>query len=424
MLARVLSGAVDRMQPATKIIGAGSLLLLLLTNTLVAQEIQFWFPPAGGDATVLNWLIQEKVPEFEREHPGIKVSVSLFAGSWQDVITTAHAAGAAPDAFFTWGRGPDEFKAWGMLAPLESYVSRWGDASDYVPSAWAANTFADGPYAIPWSIQGRAMVAHSRLMEEVGLPPAIPTTWDEFDVAARRLTKVQDGRLAQIGYNRIDHHQMYVWIHTFGGELFTPDNSQAAVNSPQAVAALTRLVELHQVLTAEAEPQALNFNNQTVGMALSEPGVVANLYSADPEIGQELIVGPAPQVQRHATRVYVPSLAIWAGSPHKDAAWAWIAFLQRPENLIAYNAMRGRLPPRLSTLTPETFAATPQYIEFANTYVRYGIPHRFPPVEGERLFAAMTAGLNAAYSGEKSPQEALDQVAHEWNVLLQRFTER
>ncbi|HEX6970689.1 MAG TPA: sugar ABC transporter substrate-binding protein [Limnochordia bacterium] len=393
----------------------------LLPSAARAATVQFWFPT--WNAAVQAWLQETAIPSFEAEHPGVNIEVVL--GSWSDYenkLLVAFAAGTFPDVYLIPAEGPRRHARQGWATPLDPYLSRWGETADYLPVALAAARVDGRQYGLPWSIQGASLILRKSVALEAGLDDVVPATWDAFRVAAQRMTQIEGGTVSRVGYQMPWDQPFMNWVHAAGGELFSSDFRRAVIDSPPAEAALSYLVGLRQLVQPSGMPVArLDFAAGTVGMREAEPTYLGTLRLSSPDVIDDIAVGVTPRGERHAVRVYVPNLAIGSQSRQKDLAWAWLAYLQRPDNLLTYNALFGRLSPRRSHLQATYLDELPPLRDFLNVYAMHGIPHVWPAASS---FAYMRQPLReqlaAALAGDVSPRQALAEVARAWQVELDK----
>jgi ABC-type glycerol-3-phosphate transport system substrate-binding protein len=244
-----------------------------------------------------------------------------------------------------------------------------------------------------------------------------------FATAARRMSRFEGDRVTQIGYNCPSDQQFLNWVHSNGGDLFTPDFRTAIINSQPAVEALTFLTELLQAVKPPSFSSVpVDFINRTVALKEEEPTFFGNLQQRAPEQISDFAVGPPPRRVKHVVRVYVPNLAIGSQTKQPDLAWKWIEYLSRSENVVTYNSLLGRLSPRLSHLSHRYLREIPQRAEILQIYSQYGIPHAaWPPQEFALMRTVLQQNLTRAYDGTISPQQALNEVARSWQVELDKI---
>jgi multiple sugar transport system substrate-binding protein len=155
-----------------------------------AATIKVAYQLFGGNTQNDQWLKRSKA-EFEKANPGAHVQLVPIQASENDYYTKLdvmqRSPSTAPDVVYE-----DTFlinsdvKA-GYLRPLDGYVGKWGDWSQFYPSATRAATGADGKiYGVPTGTDTRALWYNRTLFQKAGIPvPWKPRTWNDVLDAAR-----------------------------------------------------------------------------------------------------------------------------------------------------------------------------------------------------------------------------------------------
>jgi multiple sugar transport system substrate-binding protein len=153
------------------------------------KTLTVWMP--GNNQTEIDLVTDTIVPAFEKE-TGATVEVTYV--DWADISTklnSAFAAGTAPDLF---GHGPAaaaDFVANDRILNLDDYVADLDQADrDDLATALAGGTVDGSQYLMPLSLQGYLVMYDADAFTAAGLDPdAPPTTWEELQDAARKLTE-------------------------------------------------------------------------------------------------------------------------------------------------------------------------------------------------------------------------------------------
>jgi multiple sugar transport system substrate-binding protein len=156
------------------------LALLLAACTAPAEqgtELRFWVVGREGEV-----LVSSLLPEFEREHPDIRVRVQTLPWTAAHAkLLTAFASDALPDVFQLGNTWLPEFAAIGALAPLDTRLSAsktmWAD--DYFPGILDTNRIDGTLYGVPWNVDTRLLYYRTDVLAELGFD-APPQTWDEW----------------------------------------------------------------------------------------------------------------------------------------------------------------------------------------------------------------------------------------------------
>ncbi|TWF77631.1 multiple sugar transport system substrate-binding protein [Pseudonocardia hierapolitana] len=142
-----------------------------------------------GPLTLWTWVpnIQAAVDLYEQSHPGVDVQVSNVGQGdehYTQLRTVLSAGTGAPDAVQM------EFKNIPAFTLTESLVdlTQYGAAdveNRFLPSAWQQVKFGDGIYGIPQDTGPMIMLYRPDIFDGLGIP--VPTTWDEYIEAGRKI---------------------------------------------------------------------------------------------------------------------------------------------------------------------------------------------------------------------------------------------
>jgi multiple sugar transport system substrate-binding protein len=152
----------------------------------------------GGDSTapsgrvtltLWSWVpdLQQQVDMFQTAHPNIKVNlVNAGQGSaeYTKLRTALTAGSGAPDVAQVEFQLIPSFRVTGDLIDIAKYGAD-KLKSDYVDWAWAQVTDGGAVYAVPWDSGPMGLLYREDILKQHNI--AVPTTWDEFAVAARKL---------------------------------------------------------------------------------------------------------------------------------------------------------------------------------------------------------------------------------------------
>jgi len=104
-----------------------------------ARTLQFWTIGREGEA------VEKLLPEFEREHPGLHVSVQqLPLTAAHQKLLTAYAGNSTPDITQLGNTWVPELVALDAIEPLDARVagSKVVDRNDYFAAIWSTNVTA------------------------------------------------------------------------------------------------------------------------------------------------------------------------------------------------------------------------------------------------------------------------------------------
>src|SRR5260370_1084712 len=107
------------------------------------------------------------------------------------------------------------------LDDLVDEVKKNGQYNDYLPGVFAPMLYKGHTITWPWAIDIRIPFYRTDLFQQAGVQ--VPTTWDEWRAAAKKLSgNVKDGIVDSGADNLTEHMLETLMINNCGG-VFTPD---------------------------------------------------------------------------------------------------------------------------------------------------------------------------------------------------------
>ena len=306
---------------------------------------------------------------------------------------------------------------------------------DFIPSLYDAFTLYRGRrWALPYDGDTHVLFYRKSLFARHRLSP--PETWEDYLNAARTITEQEKAR-GIYGTAIMAPRNPMIIVSSFmnrlgsvGGTLYDP-RTGPAVNSPEAVWALTAMIEqsryaLPTPMETDWEVSRDAFLSGRVGMVeqWTDIGVMAQ------DASQSLIQNDWGVVRmprgsgnkgRHCAALNAGfSLGISAKAPDPETALAYLLFASRPDITLRLNLINGGIDPvRLSVLydkayldfAPELAPAVQSAMRNASAWPR--LPQAI------RLLEILTDYRIRALEGQMSPQEALDHAQSQWRQTLE-----
>lgn len=323
---------------------AGTMLTAVGAN---AENVTFWYHFDNADNPM-----SDLVARFEAENPGITVTAENVPwNSYYDQLYTALAAGTGPDAALVKLNALPRLLEMEALEPLDARLDAWAGKAEIQDNLLNLTAAADGGhYYLPVQYVVLYLYYRTDMFAELGLTP--PTTCDEFQAAAKALTRDTngDGQTDVYGFGfrggkgGHDHWASLVLSRQgvgFGkGEL----TGAAGVAGTQFV---LDLFQKDKVFPPSAPNDGFKeiigaFQNGTTAMTIHHIGSSADMVKA---LGDKVSAVPVPECGGGRwTSFGDESTAIFATAEDKDAAWKWISFLSSPGNNAAFNIATGQLP--------------------------------------------------------------------------------
>lgn len=312
----------------------------------------------------------------------------------------------------------------------------------------------DGQHYIwPWNNSnngmGSTLLLNSDIFKERGVElPAEPYrnwTIDEFLDKAQKLTFDRDGDgttdVYAITLAAQDTENMLAWLYRFGAHLLNEDATEFVLNSPEGVEALQFMVDLVQKYHVAPEGAGGLGVYDTIDNL--HQGRTAMGYGGIYEIGRigrylnegklenpiSVVIAPYPQDPEVGPVAYQTSggfLVFNQDDPYRqEMAMELARFITNPENTALLEDLL-YVTARKSVNEQLTFASTQAYTEDiqkqVDVYVEaisHGVPYYGPSsVDVTPAIDFLTSALQAAFSQQMTPQEALDMFVSEANRVV------
>ncbi|PSL03157.1 carbohydrate ABC transporter substrate-binding protein (CUT1 family) [Haloactinopolyspora alba] len=364
-------------------------------------------------------LEEELLPKFYEQYPDVSVSVDYTTyGTLNEKLTTAVASGLVPDVMMMGVGWIEGFADKGVLRELSEFgITGESLKESYTEQIVQAGMYDGGVYAVPIMLDTRFAVARKDILAEAGFDKP-PSSWEELREYAIALTERDaDGTLTRAGFDMLSHdlRQMFeVFLFSSGASLFNDDVTEPTFNSPEAVEALqfmTDLINEHKVEDvgfSSTDAQVHPLINGRAAMGLAHNNLWLQVQESAPELADQLVPflinGEQPGMFFGGTLATVS-----ANSEHPEAAAALLEFLSSPEAALAANEQRGNVP-ALTELLDSEYVRQNKMVQFAMENLEHaqneGGPPQWLEIRGE-----FTPAIEAALLGEKTPQQALDDLA-------------
>jgi ABC-type glycerol-3-phosphate transport system substrate-binding protein len=231
---------------------------------------------------------------------------------------------------------------------------------DFRPGAWAYGVWGEARYGLPWNASTPVLYYNADVLRAAGIAP--PSNWQEFEAAARTLTRRNVQGAMLVG----DAWLFEAMVLSRGGQLATPDGAPT-LDSPEAIAALEMLQRLGRDRAlayygaAEGTPAMLSFvrarNLLTFASIANWPDV--RRFSLLFDLAAAPIpLEPGGQVPLGGAQLVVLATAT---AEERSAAFDFWAFLMEPEHEARWIEATYYVPLRRSTeaLLVDFYAADP-----------------------------------------------------------------
>ncbi|MGC9384306.1 MAG: ABC transporter substrate-binding protein [Kosmotogaceae bacterium] len=318
-------------------------------------EITLWFHSGRGEERdVLN----DQVKRFNEMQDEVLIkAVQLPEGSYNDQVNSAALAGDLPDILDLDGPFIANYAWAGYLMPLEDFVPE-DMKEDFLPSIIDQGTYDGHLYALGTFDSGLAFWGNKKYLEKVGarIPESVDDAWTfiEFMDIVKKLQELDEVKYAldfklNYGVGEWYTYGFSPFFQAFGADLIDRTDFMSAegvLNGPEALAAAAWFQSLFQRGFANQNPPG---DNEFISGAAALSWVghwVYNQYTN--ELGDDLVLIPAPKFFKQATGMGSWAWSITSNCDNPEAAWKFLSFILRPEEILKMTNANGAVPSRQS----------------------------------------------------------------------------
>ena len=382
--------------------------------------INFWHHYSAQSAEN-ETLMNDLIPKFESENPGIKVNaVSHEWAELHDKILVSASSQSLPDVARLDIAWLPEFQQMGVLVALDQEMPDFSEvAGTLLDSALSTANIGGSYYALPLNTNSKILFYNTAMLEAAGVE--VPTTMDEWVEAVRKLSGTNANGQQIWGWNEpaLSGWNICPFIWSFGGSLTNEEQTVATgyINSPETVKAVETFAMLVQegALTGFNSgdiPMTDGFGTGRYAMMLEGPWKTAELAGAYPDVAYGTAYMPAGEGG---------SISVLGGediamfnTANREAAWKFMQFMTG-EYAETAMAKCGQIPVNKAALESDTVknADYAPFIQAIETAKARPTVAAWSEMDNE-LTNAMTAVVN----GEKTAQEAMDELAVAFDELL------
>ena len=382
--------------------------------------INFWHHYSAQSAEN-ETLMNDLIPKFESENPGIKVNaVSHEWAELHDKILVSASSQSLPDVARLDIAWLPEFEQMGVLVALDQEMPDFAEvAGALLDSALSTANIGGSYYALPLNTNSKILFYNTAMLEAAGVE--VPTTMDEWVEAVRKLSGTNANGQQIWGWNEpaLSGWNICPFIWSFGGSLTNEEQTVATgyINSPETVKAVETFAMLVQegALTGFNSgdiPMTDGFGTGRYAMMLEGPWKTAELAGAYPDVAYGTAYMPAGEGG---------SISVLGGediamfnTANREASWKFMQFMTG-EYAETAMAKCGQIPVNKAALESDTVknADYAPFIQAIETAKARPTVAAWSEMDNE-LTNAMTAVVN----GEKTAQEAMDELAVVFDELL------
>lgn len=389
----------------------------------VSGTVTFWHA-YSADSPELKTLDQVLIPEFEKDHPGVKVeSVPIPYDNLHQKLVTAVAGNALPDVVRSDIIWVPELADLGVLVPLDQEMPDFQQYADQMyKGPLATNKWKDHYYGLPLDTNTRVLMYNEKSLAKAGISKP-PATFDELMKDAPALKAAGSFAFAD---NDTKGWNVLPWIWSAGGSVTDENITKATgfLNSPASVKGVQLLVDLYKqkaipdlILGAEGGTATSDgLPAGTYATTLDGPWMYPIFEKQYPDF--KLKTAPVPAGDGGSISVVGgESVVLTKSSDNKPAAAEFMRFLVSKEAQMEM-AKVGQMPV-LSSLGDELPKIHDYYAPFVKQ-IENAKP-RTPSPAWPKIEEVLRSQVQLALRGEQSAQQSLDKAAGEIDKLLARY---
>ena len=383
-------------------------------------EVVFWGMGREGE------VVAELVPAFEAEHPGIRVRVQQIPWSAaHEKLLTAYVGGSVPDVAQLGNTWVPELAALDALTPLDDLVAATPglDSADVFRGIWDTNVVGGTLYGLPWYVDTRLLFYRESALAAAGAA-APPETWAAWRATMARISEPDAGRYAL--FAPLNEWTLPVVLGMQAGSSLLRDGDRYGdFRGPAFRRAFAFLQSLYRDgLAVPPSAQSTNlyqeFARGDFAMVVTGPWNLGEFRARLPDSLQaDWATAPLPGPDGPgASTAGGSSLVVFRGAEQPEAAWAFAAYLARPDVQATFYEKTGSLPARISAWRLAGLEADPRTRAFA-AQLRRAQPTPAIP-EWERVATLVMRYAEAAARGALTEDEALAALDRDVDALLEK----
>ncbi|MEU1009524.1 extracellular solute-binding protein [Streptomyces sp. NPDC005890] len=290
------------------------------------------------------------VKEYEKQHSGVKIEVSVY--SWNDVdrkVKEMADAGHAPDLAQIGAYA--DYAAAGKLYPASDLLSIRTQA-DFLSQLADAGEWKHTQYGIPFAASTRVLFYNKTLFAKANLTP--PTTWAELaaDAKALKAQGVKYPYALPLGPEEAQAETMQ-WLLSGGngGSGYTDDVGTYTIDSAANVDTFTWLKDelVGKDLTGPVAPGKLNradafaaFADGQVGMLNGHPTLIQQAEKKGVKFG--MVPMPGRTGKARASMGVADWMMAFKQNGHADQIGDFLDFVYSERNVLDFSRTYGLLP--------------------------------------------------------------------------------
>lgn len=411
-----------------------------LATPASAVELTLWahpdFTPAAGLPAVAD-AYTKAYAQFEKENPDITVKFEVMRGGTEALqqFLTAATSNNLPDLALLDGFWISRLVETGKLQALDDLWSKESRAQ-WLPASVDAVTLNGSVYAVPFHTSWRGLFYPIDTMKKLGFEKP-PQNWDEFlSYGEKAKAAGMSATMLPSAAGEVTALHMLSMFWGLGGEMVDA-TGKPVFSDGKNREALEKVYSIYRELAEkglmssdttldETKIRPFLYSHEAASIAATSSRITT-MYTDAPWLKGNLGVFNYPLPDGHKA---VPVLTgftygIFASDPQKRAAaWKFIEFLTRPENIGPLNANAGHLPVVNAVWDQDFYKNDPLMRQFKDIVQNGGMRPRPSVPIYPAVTAAWSAQMADVVSGKITPAQAVDRARDAVMPEYERLTNR
>ncbi len=389
-------------------------------------KITLWHginPPENRD------IFNDLVAKFNREHSNIEVE-ALYIGqpdAQLPKIFAATVSGEAPDMLWFVAQLTGELAQLGALLPLENWLDNSPIKSEIDPTMFSSMELDGHILSIPFATNNAAIFYRPSLFEDAGITE-VPKTWQEFKLAAKKLTKDtdNDGRIDRYGiFLSLGKGEwtVFAWlpfIFSAGGDLLVDRQpnlvNEGAIKALQLGADL--VAEDWAILSAPERGYEMdNFLSGRAAMQVTGPWTLGQLSQLDIDYD----VFPIPVLETPAAVLGGENLFVFKSNPQREqASLEFLEYVLSEDFQTTWALKTGYLPINIKSQQSDLYQQFVRENPVLEVFLEQMKYTRSRPIipKYTRLSENLGRAIEAALLGSQTPEEALQRSQQRLELIF------
>lgn len=400
-------------------------------------ELTFYYPIAVGGP--LTKVIDGLARQFEKEHPGIKVS-PIYAGNYDDARIKALAAlkaGQSAPLSVLFSIDLHELLEQDVILPWDDIATSADDKAwlkAFYPALMLNGTYKGKVYGIPFQRSTIVLYWNKDAFKEAGLDPnKPPASWDEMTkMAAKLVKKDASGNVSRWGVMVPSTGYAYWMFQAFarqnGQDLMNREGTRTNYAHPDVIAALQYWRDLgakHKVMpegTVEWGTLRQAFTEGKTAMMWHTTG---NLTAVKDTAKFPFGVAMLPASKQRGSPTGGGNFYVFKKTTPEErkAALAFVKWMTTPERAADWSMATGYVATRADAYeTPKLKAYASEFppAVVARDQFQYATPE-LATFQTGRVRKLLDDAIQASLTGQKTPAAALKAAQTEADRLLKPY---